>query len=116
MLAHSWPGNVRELQNRVKRALVLAQGPFIAPEDLELEAPASEAEAPGATLKAAREEMEREVISRALAENRGNISKTAKELGISRPTLYELIAKYGLGNKNPATNPRISQRNHLESP
>jgi two-component system NtrC family response regulator len=80
----------------VKRALVLAQGPFITPEDLELEPPA-DTEAPGATLKAAREEMEKEVISRALAENRGNISKTAKELGISRPTLYELIAKYGLG-------------------
>ena len=96
MLSHAWPGNVRELQNRVKRGLVLVDGPFIGPQELDLEAPAAEAGAADQTLKSAREDLEREVIARVLAENRGNISKTAKELGISRPTLYELISKYGL--------------------
>ncbi len=92
----SWPGNVRELQNRVKRALVLAEGPFIGPAELELEMPTGSAQATGATLKQAREELEREIIAKALQQNNGNISKTAKSLGISRPTLYELMARHGI--------------------
>jgi two-component system NtrC family response regulator len=92
--AHNWPGNVRELQNRVKRALVLAEGPLINALELELEAPAESR--PKVTLKKAKEEVEREVIARALQENSGNISKTAKALGVSRPTLYELMSRYGL--------------------
>ncbi len=96
MLNHAWPGTGRELQNRIKRALVLADGPFIGPEELELEAPAPELATSTSTLKSVREDIEREVIARSLAANHGNISRTAKELGISRPTLYELIAKYRL--------------------
>jgi len=92
----NWPGNVRELQNRVKRALVLADGPFISPAELELEMPAGEQAAPGSTLKQAKEDLEREIIARTLEQNKGNISKTAKALGISRPTLYELMSRYQL--------------------
>ncbi len=92
---YGWPGNVRELQNRVKRALVLADGPFINPAELELEAPAAAA-ANGSSLKEARQELEREIISKALRENGGNISRTARTLGISRPTLYELMSRYQL--------------------
>ena len=95
MQRHPWPGNVRELQNRIKRALVLTEGPFIVPRDLELEAAASSSGA-SSTLREAREELEREIVSRKLRENAGNISKTAKALGISRPTLYELMSRYGL--------------------
>jgi two-component system NtrC family response regulator len=94
MQAHDWPGNVRELQNRLKRALVLSDGPFINAEELELETPV-ESRAKS-TLKEAKEEVEREVIAKALQENGHNISKTAKALGVSRPTLYELMQRYGI--------------------
>ena len=95
MQRHSWPGNVRELQNRIKRALVLAEGPFIGPNDLELDVPQGSAIQSG-TLREAREELEREIIAKRLQENGGNVSKTARVLGISRPTLYELMSRYGL--------------------
>jgi two-component system NtrC family response regulator len=93
---HDWPGNVRELQNRVKRALVLAEGPSIGPGELELEFPNGSTDPGSSTLKEAREALEREILENALNENNGNISKTAKALGISRPTLYDLISRYGL--------------------
>jgi two-component system NtrC family response regulator len=92
---HPWPGNVRELQNRVKRALVLSDGPAISPAELELEAPEGTPSTP-ATLKEIRETVEKEKISDTLRENNGNVSKTAKILGISRPTLYDLMSRYGL--------------------
>jgi two-component system NtrC family response regulator len=94
MRCHNWPGNVRELQNRVKRAFVMTDGPLISPEAMELQ-PASENGATP-TLKVARQDMERDVIVRALKENNHNISKTAKMLGISRPTLYELMSRLGI--------------------
>jgi two-component system, NtrC family, response regulator len=92
---HPWPGNVRELQNRIKRALVLAEGPFIGPSDLELGTPAA-GRVGAATLRQAREEVEKEIILKKLRDTKGNISKAARALGISRPTLYEMIARYGL--------------------
>ncbi len=94
MREHAWPGNVRELQNRVKRALVLADGPFIGPRELELEEP--EAHDQPRTLKEAKEQMEKDLIRRALEEHGGNITQAAKALGISRPTLYDLISRYSL--------------------
>ena len=96
MRKHSWPGNVRELQNRVQRALVLSEGRTISPEELDLAAPAEEPENVQGKLKEAREELEREIIERALLENGGNISKSARALGVSRPTLYELMERHGL--------------------
>jgi two-component system, NtrC family, response regulator len=94
MRSHNWPGNVRELQNRVKRALVLADGPLIGPEAMELQ-PAGDSGVT-TTLKAARQDLERDVIIRALKDNNNNISKTARMLGISRPTLYELMSRLGI--------------------
>jgi two-component system, NtrC family, response regulator len=93
---HDWPGNVRELQNRVKRALVLADGPTIGPKELELEAPNGNSVGTTSTLKEAKEALEKEILANALHDNNGNISKTAKCLGISRPTLYDLMTRYGL--------------------
>ncbi len=93
---HSWPGNVRELQNRVKRAIVLADGSTIGPVELELEMPSGSAGAASSTLKEAKEALERDILANTLRENNGNISKTAKALGISRPTLYDLMSRYGL--------------------
>jgi two-component system, NtrC family, response regulator len=92
---HTWPGNVRELQNRIKCALVLADSPFIQATDLELETPVQTARH-SATLREAVQELERELVVTKLRENNGNISKTARILGISRPTLYVLIERYGI--------------------
>lgn len=92
----TWPGNVRELENRVKRAVIMADGKMISAEDLDLGgAQDGETDLP-LNLKAARERADRKVIRRALARSEGNISNSAKLLGISRPTLYDLLKQYDL--------------------
>ncbi len=95
LAAHPWPGNVRELENRVKRAVIMAEGRVIRPADLEL-TPDQTAGAPLPTLKEARETLERDLVQRALQRHGGKIAPAAAELGVSRPTLYELIEKLGL--------------------
>jgi two-component system, NtrC family, response regulator len=91
---YPWPGNVRELQNRVQRAVIMAEGKRILVEDLEL-TEAIEG-MPPVTLKEAREELEREMVRQALKRNSGKISAAANDLGVSRPTLYELMGKLGI--------------------
>ena len=93
--AWRWPGNVRELENRVKRAVIMADGKLISAADLDLIEPGDEL-AHALNLKTAREESDRKVIRHALARSEGNISSTAKLLGISRPTLYDLLKQYEL--------------------
>jgi two-component system NtrC family response regulator len=90
---HFWPGNVRELENRIKRAVIMAEGRYVTPADLEL---ADGAEGNFRTLKEARETVERELIQQALQRHGGKISRAAEDLGISRPTFYELMEKLGL--------------------
>jgi two-component system, NtrC family, response regulator len=90
-----WPGNVRELENRVKRAVIMADGKLIGAADLDLGSGEGD-EALPLNLKSAREEADRRVIRHALARSEGNISSTAKLLGISRPTLYDLLRQYDL--------------------
>jgi len=90
-----WAGNVRELENRMKRAVIMADGRLVTAADLDLpERP--DAQDDVINLKAARETADRKAIRRALARSEGNISNTAKLLGISRPTLYDLLKQYGL--------------------
>jgi len=89
-----WRGNVRELENRVKRAVVMADGTQVTAADLELAAP--EAENDELDLRAARSRAERTVIQRALAQSNGNLSLAAKLLGVSRPTLYSLLESLGM--------------------
>lgn len=91
--AWHWPGNVRELENRVKRATIMADGKLVTAADLDL-APAEVAEP--INLKAIREAADRRAIANALARAEGNISGTARLLGISRPTLYDLMKAYDL--------------------
>ncbi|MGE3541765.1 MAG: PEP-CTERM-box response regulator transcription factor [Candidatus Tectimicrobiota bacterium] len=91
---YHWPGNVRELENRIKRAVIMAEGPRITPEDLELTTSTSVPE--GRTLKEAREALEKDLIQRTLSKNKGNITRTAVELGVSRPTLHELLSRYNI--------------------
>ncbi len=93
--AHDWPGNVRELENRVKRAVIMADGKLVNAGDLDLGAMEDD-DADVLNLKAAREAADRRVIRHALARSEGNISSTAKLLGISRPTLYDLLKQYDL--------------------
>ena len=90
-----WPGNVRELENRVKRAVIMADGKLVHADDLDL-GNAEEEDAQVLNLKSAREQSDRKMIRHALARSEGNISSTAKMLGISRPTLYDLIKQYDL--------------------
>ncbi len=88
-----WPGNVRELENRVKRAVIMAEGKYITAEDMEF---GGDDDALLLNLKAAREQADRKAIGRAIAQTEGNISSAAKLLGISRPTLYDLLKQYEL--------------------
>ncbi len=91
----NWPGNVRELENRVKRAVIMADGKLVNAEDLDL-GEGEEGDDMALNLKQAREEADRRMIRKALARSQGNISSTAKLLGISRPTLYDLLKQYDL--------------------
>ena len=91
---YDWPGNVREVENRVRRAVIMAEGKRISPADLALEVESPPITA--MTLKEAREALERELVESALFRNEGNVSRAADELAISRPTLYELIEKLGI--------------------
>ena len=94
MRRYSWPGNVRELQNRVRRAVIMGGAKRLVAADLEL------GDANGATqgssLREAREALERDMIQQALRKHSGKISAAAVELGISRPTFYELMEKLGI--------------------
>jgi two-component system NtrC family response regulator len=92
---HAWPGNVRELENRVKRAVVMADGPLLSPNDLGLSTPDEEPQS--LFIRAARARAEREVLQLALAQAGANLSKAAKLLGISRPTLYDLMQQHQIG-------------------
>jgi two-component system, NtrC family, response regulator len=92
--AWRWPGNVRELENRMKRAVIMADGKLITAEDLDLAN--GQEQGLAVNLKAVREEADRKAIRQALARTENNISNAAKLLGISRPTLYDLLKHYGL--------------------
>ena len=91
---HRWAGNVRELQNRVRRAVIMADGRRVTAGDLELADTLNAL--PPETLKEARESVEREMVRDALQRHKGRITPAALELGISRPTLYELMEKLGI--------------------
>jgi two-component system NtrC family response regulator len=90
---YAWPGNVREMENRIKSAVIMAEGKLVTAEDLGLTAGSS---GPELNLRAVRQKAESEAIRQALIRTSGNISKAAELLGITRPTLYDLLQKYGI--------------------
>ena len=95
---YDWPGNVRELMNRVRRAVLLSEGPYVTPDDLELE---RRSLGRGfVTLDEARMAADRETIQSTLLRTRFNIARAAQELGVSRMTLYRLMEKYDIRRDN----------------
>ena len=91
---YHWPGNVRELENKIRRAVTLTDNPRIVPGDLDLDEP-KDVQA-GATLKEARDGVEKRVIEQTLAKTGGNITKAALILEVSRPTLHDLISRHDI--------------------
>jgi two-component system NtrC family response regulator len=91
--SHNWPGNVRELENRIQRAAIMAENGRITPKDLGI---SQYSEFEGQGLGKARQAVERQMVEAALARNKGNLTRAAAELEISRPSLYELIDKLGI--------------------
>jgi len=94
--AYSWPGNIRQLENKIKRAVVMADDVYIGLEDLALQAATDEDSSLPLNLKLVREHAETIAIKRALAHSDNNVSNAAKLLGVTRPTLYTLFNKYGI--------------------
>jgi two-component system NtrC family response regulator len=92
--SYAWPGNVRELENKIKGAVIMADGKMVTAVDLGLEEGAEEGES--LNLREVRQAAETKAIRVALTRSFGNISKAAELLGITRPTLYDLLNKYGL--------------------
>ena len=104
MKDYPWPGNVRELENKVRRAIIFAEGPLITPVELgfagkeeEAEAaPGDKEDAPLRSLREVRNAAEKELLLAALERSSGNIMQAAQAMGISRPTLYDLLKKHKL--------------------
>ena len=94
MSQYAWPGNVRELINRIRQGVIMAEHPYLTPEDLGMERRASDAGCP--TLDGARAKAEIDAIRSALRRCQHNVSEAAKELGVSRATLYRLLERYAL--------------------
>ncbi|MEW5729513.1 MAG: sigma-54 dependent transcriptional regulator [Pseudomonadota bacterium] len=94
---HGWPGNVRELIATMRRAVVMADGPWVRPEDLGL--PEDARTGAATSLEAARRETEEALIRQALAAHRQNIKRTAEHLGVSRVTLYRMLERYGIDHR-----------------
>ena len=94
---YAWPGNVRQLENNVKKAVIMAEGKTVTAADLDLDSLIrSASDNRPHTLKEAREFAERQLVEEVLMATEGNISKTAKMLGVSRPTLYDLMRNLGM--------------------
>ncbi len=102
MMHYPWPGNVRELINRVRRALVMTDNRKISASDLHLEGYASIS---GQTLEEAREGAESDAIRTAIARNGFHMGMTARELAVSRVTLYRLMQKHGIRAEHPLHHP-----------
>ncbi len=92
--SYGWPGNVRELENKIKAAIIMADGKQVTAADLGIEV--GDVEPESLNLREVRQRAESKAIRSALMKNFGNISRAAEQLGVTRPTLYDLLNKYGL--------------------
>ena len=96
--AYAWPGNVREMENKIKAAVIMAEGKFVTAVDLGLSVAVNP---PTLNLRVVRQNAETHAIRQALVRATGNISRTAELLGVTRPTLYDLMAKHGITAQSP---------------
>jgi len=108
--SHTWPGNVRELEHRVKRAVILSNGRNIRAGDLELEADDRDP----LTLREARRESDRQILVGALRKSCGNISRAARILEISRPSLHELVRKLKIDASEFKSGSRSQKTSHKQ--
>ena len=92
--SHQWPGNIREMENCIKRAVIMADDVQISAEDLGLEIP--KAQIKPINLRQVREDAERNALVQTMARVNGNIAKAAELLGVSRPTIYDLMNRHGI--------------------
>ncbi len=109
--SYDWPGNVREMENKIKAAVIMAEGKFVTAADLGL---VGSTPPPSLNLRIVRQNAETQAIREALARANGNISRSAELLGITRPTLYDLMSKYGVradAAELPATEPLTDTKN-----
>ena len=97
---HSWPGNVREMENCLKRAVIMSEENRLSAQDLGFVA--NQVEATPLNLRQVREIAEREAVTKAINRVGGNIARAAELLGVSRPTLYDMLARFGIQSKDPA--------------
>ena len=92
--AHRWPGNVRKLENRIKGAVIMAESAVVTAGDMGLEDPGDDPEY--INLRVARQRAEAQAVRQALAVAKGNLSRAAELLGVTRPTLYDLLGKHSI--------------------
>jgi two-component system NtrC family response regulator len=95
--SYHWPGNVREMENKIRGAVIMAEGKQVTADDLGLAD--EETTGPNLNLREVRKDAETRAIKRSLVYASGNVSQAAKMLGITRPTLYDLMEKYGIQQK-----------------
>ena len=96
LAAHAWPGNVRELRHAVERAIILSDGTILEADDFSLIAPRADVHVSHPADTSRLDVVERSAVARALSDSRGNISRAAAALGITRASLYRRKTKYGL--------------------
>ena len=94
--AHPWPGNIRELENCIRRAVIMVDGNQITPSDIGLTPPETDSADNSFDLRAVRDKAEKNAIVAAMGRVNGNVVKAAELLGVSRPTLYDLMHRLGL--------------------
>jgi transcriptional regulator with PAS, ATPase and Fis domain len=93
---HSWPGNIREMQHAIERAVIMSNDAVIQPEDFNFNATTKEKDASIVLDQFNMEDVERVLIKKVLAKNNGNITHAASEIGLTRPSFYRRLEKYGL--------------------
>jgi two-component system NtrC family response regulator len=105
--AYAWPGNVREMENKIKAAVIMAEGKLVTADDLGL---AVAETTPSLNLRVVRQQAETKAIRQALIRTGGNISRAAEVLGVTRPTLYDLLQKYSISTEVSQPDPASSQQ------